>query len=379
MAYTVRYTDTTKDPIIVNDSTLNTETSLAIPGRNQRGYGIAVAESFLHLLENFANTIAPENPIEGQLWFDKTEGVEELKVYDGTQWKSSGSIKKTASTPTTALLGDLWVDTDNQQLFLYNGATWVLVGPTFSTGLRTGIVPETVVDINDVTRVVIKTYVEDQVVSIYSSDSFIPKTLISGFSEIRSGLTLSSTIIVDGNTSLTPKFYGTAEKAESLLIGANTVAASNFLRKDTSNITDFGFTVRNDQGLATGAETQLRLSVDSNQTGSIYHSTPDSQFDLRINYRGESTTLLRASSNGNVGIGINNLIPSYNLDVEGTSRFTDIMRVESLANINDAEGASLQVAGGTQISKDLSVIGPGHFRKGVILASNVSNTSTENF
>lgn len=377
MSYKVYYTDRTKDYIEVNDSTINTETSLALPGRNQRGYGIAVAESFVHLLENFANTTAPENPIEGQVWYDKSEGVEELKVYDGTQWKSSGSVKKTASTPASAITGDLWVDTDNQQLFLFNGATWVLVGPTFSTGLRTGIVPETIVDINDIDRVIIKTYIDDEIVSIYSADTFIPKVLISGFSEIKSGINLSGSIIVDGDVSLTPKYYGISEKAENLLIGTTTVPASNFLRKDSSNITDFGFTVRNDQGIATGLQSQLRLTVDSNTTGSIYHSTTDSQFDIRINYRGEITTLLRASSNGNVGIGINNLAPAYSLDVAGTSRFTDIVKVESGSDVLDSEGPAFQVLGGAQIGKDLSIIGNSLHRKGITVANYASANTTE--
>ena len=379
MTYPVRYTDRTKDPIQVNDSSFNTETSLTIPGRNQRGYSIAVAENFLGLLENFANTSPPENPIEGQIWYDKSDGIEELKVYDGTQWKSSGSIKKTASTPTTAIVGDLWVDIDNQQLYLFNGATWILVGPSFSTGLRSGVVPETVVDTNDITRVVLKNYVEDQVVSIYSSDSFIPKITINGFNEIKSGINLSSTIIIDGNIALTPKYYGISEKAENLLIGSNTVPANNFLRKDTPNITDFAFTIRNNQGVSLGDQTQLRFSVDSGQSGNIYHSTPNSQFDLRINYEGESTTLLRASSTGRVGIGINNLNPSTTLDVDGSSRFTDIMKIESLKNVIDAEGPALQIAGGALIGLDLSVTGQTSFRKGLTVASYTSSTSTDIF
>ena len=376
MTYPVRYTDRTKDPIQVNDSTFNTETSLTIPGRNQRGYSIAVAENFLGLLENFSNTMSPENPVEGQIWYDKSEGVEELKVYDGTQWKSSGSVKKTASTPSTAITGDLWVDTDNQQLFLYNGATWVLVGPTFSTGLRTGIVPETIVDINDIDRVVLKTYIDDRVVSIYSADTFTPKVLISGFTQIRSGINLSSAIIVDGDISLTPKYYGISEKAENLLIGNTTISASNFLRKDTSNITDFGFTVRNDQGISTGNQAQLRLSVDSGQTGSIYHSTPDSQLDLRVNFNGEVTTLLRVSSNGNVGIGINNFAPAYNLDVAGTARFTDIVKIEGRSNLVDSAGPALQIAGGALIGKDLEVTGQSSFLQGITVSAASPNANS---
>jgi microcystin-dependent protein len=374
MSYTVKYTDTTKDPIIVNDSTINTETSLALPGRNQRGYGIAVAESFLHLLENFANTTAPSNPIEGQVWYDTTTGVEDLKVYDGTTWKSSGSVRKSSSTPTVGILGDLWVDTDNQQLYLFNGASWVLVGPTFSSGLRTGVVAETVVDSNDLTKVVLKTYINDEVVAIYSVVSFIPKVAIQGFSSIKSGMNLS-TKDFDNDGVVDTKYWGTAEKAENLIVGTTVVASSNFLRKDTSNITNFGFTVRNDQGISTGAESQLRISVDAAQTGNIYHSTPDSQFDIRINYGGEVTTIIRSDSSGNVGIGINNLTPAYTLDVLGNSRFTDVVKIESTENsINDVTGA-LQILGGTNIQKDLIVRGNTNL-SGIITVGNTDSSAS---
>ena len=66
------------------------------PGRGTTAYGQAVNENFLHLLENFANTTAPLRPVEGQLWYDSTQGVDQLKVYDGTNWVASGGLKKAA-------------------------------------------------------------------------------------------------------------------------------------------------------------------------------------------------------------------------------------------------------------------------------------------
>ena len=88
MAYTISYTDAAnKGTIVVEDLTLNTETSLQIPGRNTTAYGAAVATNFLHLLENFAFNTQPSNGVEGQLWYDNTVGEETLKVYDGTNWK----------------------------------------------------------------------------------------------------------------------------------------------------------------------------------------------------------------------------------------------------------------------------------------------------
>jgi hypothetical protein len=90
MAYTISYTDSAnKGTIVVEDLTLNTETSLSIPGRNTTAYGSAIATNFLHLLENFAFNTQPNNGIEGQLWYDNNTGAETLKVYDGTNWVSA--------------------------------------------------------------------------------------------------------------------------------------------------------------------------------------------------------------------------------------------------------------------------------------------------
>ena len=76
MPYTVNFTDSeNKTPITVFDNTSSTDTSLVFPGRNVTGYGQIIAENFLALLENFASASEPINPVEGQLWYDSTNGV----------------------------------------------------------------------------------------------------------------------------------------------------------------------------------------------------------------------------------------------------------------------------------------------------------------
>src|SRR6056300_1063463 len=100
MAYTVQYTDLSqKGTIIVEDNTINQQTSLDLPGRKTTAYGTAIAENFLHLLENFAFNTAPTNRVEGQLWYDTTPGVDQLKIYDGTNWVSASGLKKATTQP----------------------------------------------------------------------------------------------------------------------------------------------------------------------------------------------------------------------------------------------------------------------------------------
>ena len=351
MSYTIKFTDYVgKGSIIVNDGTANEQTSLVFPGRNARGYGVDIAENFLHLLENFANTTPPTNPIEGQLWYDKSNGVEDLKVYDGNTWKSSGSIKKGNSAPTVgnSITGDIWVDTKNQQLNLFNGSSWVLVGPAFSSGLFTGMKPEIVTDSTDVDRVIVKTYVEDVVVSIYSNTEFIPKKDITGFTSIKKGINLKYTIL-DNNT----KFWGISEKAESLLIGNTVIGASQFLRKDTSNITDYGFGIRNDSGITLGAQGQLKIQV-INEIGELYHATTNSALDLKINRNGTPISLVRLDAT-RATVGINNLAPTETLDVDGTGKFTGNVKITSTDNSLNSQTGALVVSGGASINKVLNL------------------------
>ena len=110
MPYNIPFTDeANKGNITVEDSSINTETSMKLPGRLTTDYGQSVNENFLHLLENFANASPPANPVEGQLWYDTTQNVDQLKIYDGTNWVAAGGLKKGPFEPeiTNSVAGQL--------------------------------------------------------------------------------------------------------------------------------------------------------------------------------------------------------------------------------------------------------------------------------
>ena len=97
MSYSVPYTNSTKDPIIVADSTINHDTSINLVGKNASGYGQSVAENFLHILESFANVTPPLAPVEGQLWYDTGLPTNKiLKVYDGANWFPANGVHQTS-------------------------------------------------------------------------------------------------------------------------------------------------------------------------------------------------------------------------------------------------------------------------------------------
>ena len=97
MAYEIDRSDKPNyGSITVADQTINQETSLGFVGKNYTGYSKVLAENFLHLLENFAKSTAPANPIIGQLWYDtnitSNPSQPQLKVWDGTKWVASGNV-----------------------------------------------------------------------------------------------------------------------------------------------------------------------------------------------------------------------------------------------------------------------------------------------
>ena len=146
MAYTINKTDGTA-LVTVADGAINTTYSITLIGKNYAGYGEVLNENQIKLSENFANTTAnaPASPLTGQTFYDTT--TNQLKVYDGAQFKTTGSAVNSQTSPSAAAQGDLWYDTANGQLYVYSGSAWILVGPTSSSGGTTsGTIVSTVTD-----------------------------------------------------------------------------------------------------------------------------------------------------------------------------------------------------------------------------------------
>jgi len=123
MPYTV---NNTRGSVVstVNDGTTATVGGITLIGKNFTGYGETVAEDFIKLLENNANTTAPADPQEGQLWWDTT--YQSLKVYNSsTQWHPT-TVHVGTTYPHAVTTGCLWFDTSTGQLNVN------------STGLATG-------------------------------------------------------------------------------------------------------------------------------------------------------------------------------------------------------------------------------------------------
>jgi microcystin-dependent protein len=373
MPYIVNFTDKdNKAPITVFDNTSNTDTSLVLPGRNVAGYGQIIAENFIGILENFASNSAPVNPVEGQLWYDTEDNV--LKLYDGILWKAASNIQKSPTEPSVdeSNIGELWVDTTNQQLRIYTGNRWILVGPVESTidGLRYGPVVENIVDSDNINRPILIFYLADIPVIIVSKDTFTPKIIIDGYDLIRTGINITSNAI----EGLFSKLHGTSVSAENLIVSGVSIPAGRFLRSDTINTVDNSFNIRGTGGLTLGVDGTFNLSTTST-AAKIYNSTSGSSIDLQTNRDGIPSTILRILDDN---VGINKAVPEEALDVDGNIRTSGSIILTNTTESSNFNNGSFRTAGGAAITKNL-LVGSDLDVSGITQTRNIQPKETDTF
>jgi microcystin-dependent protein len=383
MAYQVKYTDITKTAITVQDSGLNNSTSMSFVGKNYAGYGPVIAENFLHLLENHANSTPPTNPQQGQLWYSTGESL--LKVWDGNNWNSTGSVKKagTLTPPTSNAIGDLWVDTTSKQLYVWGGSSWLLIGPQYSSGNITGPKNEDVFDTNGSLRSILSFYVGNNIIAIVSKSSFTPKASITGFTTINRGINISSNNIDDttGAAALT-KLWGIAEKASALVVNDKTVDAINFLRSDQPSTTNYPFSVRSTSGISIGSD--LSFSIASDDTSAtpatvLYSKTGDKSVQFRLTSNNSPFTLVQldATNGGRVGIGAGNVNPQATLDIKGTTKSSGSLTVTDSTDATTlGSTASITTAGGLNVNKKAFIGGALSTYAGILVNNLVTNNPT---
>ena len=191
MAYNITLTDGTTFATIA-DGTVNTASSVTLVGKNYAGYGQFLDENFIQMLENFSNATAPSAPLTGQIWWDSGNFL--LKVYNGTIWKTISAATSSGTAPTSNVVGDLWYDTTAQQLKVWTGAAFLVVGPAYSnsTGLA-GAIPLSIDNSAGGSRIVTALYADNSLVAIVNpSTSFVPVAAYStAFPTIYTGITVS--------------------------------------------------------------------------------------------------------------------------------------------------------------------------------------------
>ena len=237
---------------VVTDGTVDTSYDIKLIGKSYAGYGQAQNENFIHLLENFANTVQPPNPLSGQIWFDS--GNKKLKFYDGNKFRNASGAEVSAIAPTGLSTGDFWFDSSSKQLKAWDGTTFQLIGPQAVTGAATTQMQSVSVrDATGSTHAIIQAISNGTVIFTISSDADFTldntANAIPGFTKIRQGITLCYTNndAQEGQTTSSHRFYGTSTNSDRLggLTASNYIRSSNASFSTLVNFSDTGFTVGN--------------------------------------------------------------------------------------------------------------------------------------
>ncbi len=317
--------------------------SLTLVGRNYTGFGEAVNENFIKLLENFSNTTAPGTPVTGQLWFDTQE--QRLKIYNGTAFKSAGGPIVSPSRPTM-VAGDLWIDSKNNQLYFFDGTDLVLAGPPYQAGQqKTGFEVESVIDSVNVTRTALKLFIGGALVGVFADSQFYVELVngIPGYPQ-------------DANDTQTPKrqlykkgfnpiasdfkYLGIAESAESLIdAGGTKFNTASFMSAVGNTQTTGKLSVKNQSGLAVGVGDIeygiLKVNSGTNQLElEAQQANTDINFKVRKGNAYISGIVIDAT---NERVGVFNDTPTVELDVIGAGKFSGNVTV----------GGNLLVSGDT--------------------------------
>ena len=349
MAYTINKTDGTIVATIT-DGTINTSTSLTLFGKSYSGFGEALNENLVKLLENQASTSTPTAPLSGELWFDKN--TSQLKVYDGSAFKPTGGAKSQASQPSSASAGDFFHDTDLDQIFFYTGSAWQLLGPVFnSTQTLSGWLVETIAS-GGGDKTVSSMYAGNTRVAIVSKETFTPSVTQTGFASIKAGLTLNSTLgaTFEGTTTSASAIDST-DTTNSASPSAAIQGGAHFLRSNQADTTTGAITIDADTGLIVGDAQEFSITVSSNHV-TLAQTSADKNLSFTINDGGVTKTPLAVTgTTGDITLTGNTTITG-NLTITGSYDKSSVdvsTYVDAFIGVN--EGNASDVDGGLIVEK----------------------------
>jgi hypothetical protein len=261
MAYTINKTDGSLLTEIIDSAIDTTATDLSLIGKNVTGYGELINENFVKLLENFASTSEPNNPIAGQLWFDQTDN--RLKVYDGNGFAIASGPVVSGTAPLTPNQGDFWIDNTEKQLYFYDGTrSRFLAGKIWGDNQgKSGFEVNTISDQFGNRRTVTYLWNAGNLLGIFSNHlEFTPSAAISGITTVKPGFTISTNV-----TNF--KLHAAAESADFLKSSTGElIPAEDFLIFNQSNNLTETLSISNTQPLILGAGAEASILVGNGLT-----------------------------------------------------------------------------------------------------------------
>lgn len=329
MSYIINKTNGDVLTEVVDGTIDQVSTDLTLFGKNSSSYGELINENFIKLLENFANTSNPNRPQQGQLWYDTGDG--RLKVYDGTGWKVSGGTIVSNTLPSSFTRGDVWIDSLRQQMYYNDGTSSLLAGPIYTAQQGvSGFQVNDIIDTNNISHPVVFLYVGQVLLGLFSKNAFTPLKSITGYDTdnnrvpVRIGFNASNWAGV--------KFNVPATQADSLVSPTGEFkTTSSFLSSTDTTTTGVGsIIIQNSVPLILGQSSSSQINVTSDKF-SIESNASGQNFEIKSLISPENPTSFYINS-AEKHVGIYTDSPQATLDVNGDVRVAGNLTVEGLTS-----------------------------------------------
>lgn len=338
MTYKINKTDATLLTELVDGTIDQLSTDITLIGKNFSGFGEYINENFVKLLENFASDARPTNPLRGQLWYDTNES--RLKIYDGNVFRTSGAPIVSPSRPLDLVAGDIWIDSRLDQVWFYDGRDDILAGPVY-TALqgRSGFLTTTEIDTNGIAHNILKLYLGTVLLGVIAKEEFTVKDPIPGLSnnDIKIGLNIALANF---------KIYTTVSAAESLIdTGGVSRSADSFLPTYKEGTTRHRLNIQSNNGLTVGNLNDASLSiVGENIEFATNITNQNYNFKIRssnaaVPGQPESAFYIDSETRR---IGVFNTSPSASLDVNGSVIISGNLTVDGTTTTISSNNLSIK-------------------------------------
>lgn len=339
MSYTLKLTNGQILLTLADQQSDRVSTSLTMIGKNVNAYGTDLNDNFIRLMENFANTSAPVNPLIGQLWFDTSD--QRMSVYTASrQFRPVGGPIVQSTQPTDLGPGDMWIDTTNRRLKYYDGTNLLDSSTPYDyTKGKSGVLFESSTATTSGTQEFLGVYLNGSLLGLYSNTDFdFSTTQIGGITSVKKGF--------NANSGQGVKFVGIASLAEGILSSTGTVlTSSDLLVKSDYQVFTAGVDILNStQGLRVGTNYDLQLW----STGTSI-----------------TTSTLFTSVNKVATLSVNGQVQDFNLEVNTSttalSAFTSTIYIDAtnsrLGIFNTRPQSAVDIKGDVTVRGNLSIVG----------------------